>query len=68
MEICIGEKDDDPVSIVTDLLIHLSEEQMKKSLATGVTGENLNLLVGSMPMPEDDGAGSVKLGRARRSP
>ena len=61
VEICIGEKDDDPIFIVTDLLIHLSEEQMKKSLATGVTGENLNLLVGSMPMPEDDGADSVKL-------
>ncbi len=61
VEICIGEKDDDPVFIVTDLLIHLSEEQMKKTLATGVTGENLNLLVGSMPMPEDDGADSVKL-------
>ena len=61
VEICIGEKDDDPIFIVTDLLIHLSEEQMKKSLAAGVSAENLNLLVGSMPMPEDDGADSVKL-------
>ena len=61
VEICIGEKDDDPVFIVTDLLIHLSEAQMKKPLATGVTGENLNVLVGSVPLPEDDGGDSVKL-------
>ena len=61
VEICIGEKDDEPVFIVTDLLIHLSEDQMKKPLATGVTAENLNLLVGSVPLPEDDGADSVKL-------
>ncbi len=61
VEICVGEKDDDPVFIVTDLLIHLSEAQMKKPLATGVTGENLNVLVGSVPLPEDDGGDSVKL-------
>ena len=61
VEICIGEKDDDPVFIVTDLLIHLSEAQMKKPLATGVTGENLNVLVGSVPLPEDEGGDSVKL-------
>ena len=61
VEICVGEKDDDPVFIVTDLLIHLSEAQMKKPLATGVTGENLNVLVGSEPLPEDEGGDSVKL-------
>ena len=61
VEICVGEKDDDPVFIVTDLLIHLSEAQMKKPLATGVTGENLNVLVGSVPLPEDEGGDSVKL-------
>jgi len=61
VEICVGEKDNDPVFIVTDLLIHLSEAQMKKPLATGVTGENLNVLVGSVPLPEDEGGDSVKL-------
>ncbi len=61
VEVCVGEKDDDPVFIVTDLLIHLSEAQMKKPLATGVTGENLNVLVGSVPLPEDEGSDSVKL-------
>ena len=61
VEVCVGEKDDDPVFIVTDLLIHLSEAQMKKPLATGVTGENLNVLVGSAPLPDDEGGDSVKL-------
>ena len=61
VEICIGEKDSDPVFIVTDLLVHLSEEQMKKTLATGVTGENLNLLVGSCPLPDTEGKDRVKL-------
>ena len=61
VEICVGEKDTDPVFIVTDLLIHLSEAQMKKPLATGVTGEQLNVLVGSVPLPEDEGSDSVKL-------
>ena len=61
VEICVGEKDDDPVFIVTDLLIHLAEDQMKKTLAAGVSGENLNVLVGSVPLPEDEGSDSVKL-------
>jgi aspartyl aminopeptidase len=61
VEISVGEKDRDPVFIVTDLLIHLAEAQMKKPLATGVTGENLNVLVGSVPLPEDEGGDSVKL-------
>ena len=61
VDICIGEKDSDPIFIITDLLIHLAENQMKQPLATGVTGENLNLLVGSEPLPEDEGADSVKL-------
>ena len=61
VDICIGEKDEDPVFIVTDLLVHLAETQMKKTLATGVSGENLNVLVGSVPLPEDEGSDSVKL-------
>ncbi len=61
VEISVGEKDTDPVFIVTDLLIHLAEEQMKKTLAAGVSGENLNLLVGSVPLADDEGSDSVKL-------
>jgi len=58
--VCIGEDPKDPVFCVTDLLIHLSGEQMKKTLAEGVSGEALNLLIGSQPLKDDDGADAVK--------
>ncbi|MCI8525745.1 MAG: aminopeptidase [Oscillospiraceae bacterium] len=55
LRVSIGEDPGDPVFCVTDLLPHLSAEQMKKTLAEGVTGENLNVLVGSAPLPGDTG-------------
>ena len=61
IDISVGEDEEDPVFIVTDLLIHLSEAQMKKPLATGVTGEQLNVLIGSEPLPEGEGGDTVKL-------
>lgn len=61
VDICIGEKDTDPVFIITDLLPHLAQDQVKKSLAEGFSGESLNVLVGSIPLPEDEGSDSVKL-------
>ncbi len=57
----IGDEPTDPCFIVTDLLIHLSADQMKKTLAEGVTGENLNILFGSEPIADDEGADRVKL-------
>ena len=45
-EINIGEDDNDPVFFINDLLPHLSADQNKKTLAEGVTGESLNLVVG----------------------
>lgn len=50
----IGEKDDDPVVGISDLLIHLAAEQMKKPGATVVEGEDLNILVGSIPLKAKD--------------
>ena len=50
IKISIGEKDDEPVFIISDLLVHLAGEQMKKPLAEAVTGENLDILVGSKPL------------------
>ncbi|PWJ51625.1 aminopeptidase [Faecalicatena contorta] len=50
VEISIGEKEDDPVFVVTDLLIHLSGKQMEKKAATVVEGENLDILIGSRPL------------------
>ena len=48
VDVVIGENDE-PKLVVTDLLPHLGAEQNKKSLAEGITGEQLNLLIGSEP-------------------
>ncbi|MBQ7583634.1 MAG: aminopeptidase [Lachnospiraceae bacterium] len=50
IEISIGEADDEPVFTVTDILIHLASEQMEKKVGKAVEGENLDLLVGSIPI------------------
>ena len=55
VEIHIGEKEDDPVVGITDLLIHLSADQMAKPLGRAIEGENLDLSLGSIPL-EDKGA------------
>ncbi len=55
VKVNIGEDPSDPVFCVTDLLIHLSAEQMKKTLADGISGEQLNVLLGSRPLKDDDG-------------
>lgn len=57
----IGEDAGDPVFCVTDLLIHLANDQMKRTLAEGIKGEELNLLVGSRPFKDDKVSKKVKL-------
>ncbi len=52
--VVIGEKDDDPVVGITDLLIHLSAKQMEKNAAKVVEGEDLNILVGSIPLKGEE--------------
>ncbi len=54
VKICIGEKDDDPVFVITDLLVHLAGEQMAKKATEVVTGENLDLLIGNCPLEENE--------------
>jgi len=49
IEINIGEKDDDPVFYISDLLPHLGKDQMQKKMSEGISGEHLNLIVGSIP-------------------
>ncbi|ADL51418.1 aminopeptidase [Clostridium cellulovorans] len=61
VNIVIGEDDNDPVFCISDLLIHLSADQMTKTLAKGIEGENLNLLVGSIPIKDKDEKSKVKL-------
>lgn len=50
----IGEKDSDPVLGVSDLLIHLSADQMKKPASTVVEGEDLNVMLGSIPLKGEE--------------
>ncbi len=54
VRVCIGEKDDDPVFVITDLLVHLAGEQMAKKANEVVTGENLDLLIGNCPLEENE--------------
>ena len=60
VNVTIGEDPADPVFTVTDLLIHLSADQMQKTAAKAIEGEQLNLLLGSEPI-EGEGADLVKL-------
>ena len=61
----IGEEDDDPVFFVSDLLIHLSGEQMGKPAAKAIDGEALDLIVGSRPVVID---ADTKAGRKKGDP
>ena len=54
VEVNIGDKLGDPVFGVSDLLIHLSGEQLEKKAAKVIEGENLDLLIGSIPMQTED--------------
>ena len=58
--VTIGEEDSDPVLMVSDLLIHLSADQMRKTLAEGIVGEQLNIILGTEPI-EGEGSDLVKL-------
>ena len=49
VEVNIGEDDNDPVFTVTDLLPHLAKDQMTKAMSEVFTGEDLNVLIGSIP-------------------
>ncbi|MBR2447732.1 MAG: aminopeptidase [Clostridia bacterium] len=61
IKVSIGEKDDEPKFVINDLLPHLSAEQDKRTLAGGIKGEELNVLVGSHPFKDDEGSELVKL-------
>ena len=54
IEICIGEKESDPVVGITDLLPHLAQEQMKKNGNKLIEGEDLDVLIGNIPVPEKE--------------
>lgn len=61
IEVNIGEDENDPIFTITDLLPHLAQEQMEKKLKNGIEGEDLNLLIGSIPYQDEKVTEKVKL-------
>ncbi len=60
VNISIGREPGEPKFVITDLLPHLAQDQMRKTMAEGITGEGLNILIGSTPYA-DEGKDRVKL-------
>ena len=60
IDVSIGREPDEPKFVITDLLPHLAADQMKKTMSEGITGEGLNILIGSAPYA-DEGKDRVKL-------
>lgn len=54
IDIVIGEAEEDPVFCITDLLVHLSQEQLEKKANKVIAGEDLNILIGSFPLKEEE--------------
>ena len=61
VDVSIGEKDDEPKFVISDLLPHLAKEQMKRTLSEGIKGEELNIIIGSRRLDTEDGGNLVKL-------
>ena len=61
VEINIGEAQDDPVFMISDLLPHLGMKQGERKLAEGINGEELNIIVASLPLDDTDIKDAVKL-------
>ncbi len=60
VDVVIGENENDPIFVITDLLPHLAKDQEKKTLGEAFTGENLNILIGSRPTGGEKDADRVK--------
>ncbi len=61
VEVKIGEEEDDPVLVITDILPHLADEQYKRPAPKLIQGEELNILIGSRPFRDDKASEMVKL-------
>lgn len=59
--VVIGEDEDEPCFVITDLLPHLAAEQSKRTLGEAIKGEDLNVLIGSYPFKEDEVSDAIKL-------
>ncbi len=65
VDICIGEDEEDPIFYISDLLPHLAKDQMQKTLSQGITGEGLNIIVGTEPYREEETDGAIRLNLLR---
>lgn len=54
VDVVIGEKEDDPVFVITDLLVHLAGEQMGKKASEVINGEKLDLMIGNIPLEGEE--------------
>ena len=54
ISVSIGEKEDEPVFVISDLLVHLSGKQMAEKASEVIKGENLDLLIGNCPIEQDE--------------
>lgn len=61
VRVCLGEEENEPKFVINDLLPHLATEQNKRTLAEGIKGEELNVLIGSHPFKDDKASELVKL-------
>ena len=61
VKVVVGPAAGDPIFTIDDLLPHLGAEQSKKPLSEAISGESLNLLIGSRPFADDEGSDRVKL-------
>ena len=60
VNVVIGEDENDPVLCISDLLIHLSQEQMQKKASEVIGGEDLNLIIGGRPLKDTEEKEAVK--------
>jgi aspartyl aminopeptidase len=60
VEIKLGEEANDPVFFISDILPHLGKEQMKKSMSEGISGEQLNVVIGSIPVADSEVKEKIK--------
>ena len=68
VNVCVGESADDPVFCVSDLLIHLSKDQLAKTASDVIEGELLDVIVGNRPVKVEAGAGEKDEADAAKSP
>ena len=67
VSVCVGESADDPVFCVSDLLIHLSKDQLSKTASDVIEGELLDVIVGNRPVKVEGDAGEKGEGGAAKS-